>query len=65
MSNQVAIRYYCPVSKDAGDEVICRSIRCQYKYYFFVPFSRFWSDNVGWYNPMGWCIESVMEDMNK
>ena len=66
ISNQKAIRLlYCPADKDGVDEVICRSMRCEYKYYFFVPFSKFWYDKVDWYNPKAWCIRSVLDEMNK
>ena len=66
VSNQKAIRLlYCPAGKDGVSEVIYRSMRCKYKYYFFVPFSNFWNDMGIGYDPRGWCIESVLDDMNK
>lgn len=67
ISNQRAIRLlYCPADKDGVDEVICRSMRCEYKYYFFVPFSKYLSEKeIGGYDPMGWCIESMIDNANK
>ena len=40
-------------------------MRCGYKYYFFIPFSNFWEDKEIGYNPKGWCVRSVLDDMNK
>ena len=66
ISNQKAIRLlYCSAGTDGVSEVICRSMRCGYKYYFFIPFSNFWEDKEIGYNPKGWCIRSALDDMNK
>ena len=66
VSNQKAIRLlYCPAGKDGVDEVTCRLMRCKYKYYLFVPFSDFWSDNGIGFDPRRWCAKSVLDDMNK
>ena len=66
ISNQKAIRLlYCPAGNYEVSEVICGSMRCEYKYYFFVPFSEFWEEKDVGYNPKRWCIRSVLDDMNK
>lgn len=65
VSNQKGIRHlYCPVDNEGVSEVICSSMRCTYKYFFFVPFSEFWEEKGIGYTPKSWCIEAVLNQMN-
>ena len=51
--------------KEGESEVICRAASCEFKYYFFVPFTEFLEDKQSVINPSRWCIRSVLDDMNK
>lgn len=67
VSNQKSIRLlYCTTERqeDVG-EVVCKSMRCGYKYYFFVPFSDYWEKKDIGYDPKSWCIRLVLDEMNK
>ena len=64
ISNQKAIRLlYCSAGTDGVSEVICRSMKCGYKYYFFIPFIKSLRSKQFIYNPQMWCMKSVMDDM--
>ena len=59
------VAYSCRTAEEGGREVICKAVSCNFKYYFFVPFSDFWVDKGIGYDPRGWCVDSVLDDMNK
>ena len=45
--------------------MICRAVKCNFKYYFFAPFYELLEDKVVVFDPKGWCVESIIKDMNK
>ena len=67
VSNQKEIRLlYCRADQESMDPGFCETMRCEYKYYFFVPFSKYLSEKgIGGYVPMRWCIESMIDNANK
>ena len=67
VSNQKEIRLlYCREDQESVNQRFCETMRCEYKYYFFVPFSKYLSEKeFGGYDPMGWCIKSMIDNANK
>ena len=67
VSNWKEIRHlYCePSSNTRTSEVNCRAMKCRYPHYFFVPSSDYWEDKGIGYHPRSWCVESVLDEMNK
>ena len=59
------VAYSCRTAEEGGREVICRAVSCNFKYYFFAPFYEFLEDKVVVFDPKGWCVESIIKDMNK
>ena len=66
-SNQKEIRLLdCRADQESVNQGFCETMRCEYKYYFFVPFSKYLSEKeFGGYDPMGWCIKSMIDNANK
>jgi hypothetical protein len=49
--------------REGESEVVCRAASCEFKYYFFVPFTRFLEDKQSVINPQMWCFSSVYDSL--
>ena len=47
--------------REGESDVVCRATSCEFKYYFFVPFTRFLEDKQSVINPQMWCLGSVYD----
>ena len=54
------VAYSC---REGESDVVCRATSCEFKYYFFVPFTRFLEDKQSVINPQMWCFSSVYDEL--